>query len=199
MSPYPWRIHKSGIDSATEGWSLFDDGGRPHTRGDVFSLWAASKPFRQFWSARLRDVGFDAYCWECPATTANSLSQPFECVFVSSPLLAQLPPDPQPFSEYFGGSCEVATFESLGKDALLIAPCPAGIEANFSHLASFVATASEGRQDALWLAVGQAFERRISTRPLWLSTAGLGVAWLHVRLDTRPKYYRHAVYRRAGD
>ena len=76
---------------------------------------------------------------------------------------------------------------------------PAATPGNFSHLASFVATASEARQEALWSAVGQALETRISARPLWLSTAGLGVAWLHVRLDTRPKYYRHAAYRRAGD
>ncbi len=27
--------------------------------------------------------------------------------------------------------------------------------------------------------------------------AGLGVAWLHIRLDDRPKYYRHAPYARA--
>jgi len=31
--------------------------------------------------------------------------------------------------------------------------------------------------------------------PTWLSTAGGGVAWLHVRLDTRPKYYRYNPYR----
>ena len=30
--------------------------------------------------------------------------------------------------------------------------------------------------------------------PLWVSTAGLGVSWLHVRLDARPKYYRHDAY-----
>jgi len=30
-----------------------------------------------------------------------------------------------------------------------------------------------------------------------LSTAGMGVYWLHVRLDTRPKYYQHTPYRDA--
>jgi len=42
--------------------------------------------------------------------------------------------------------------------------------------------------------------RRLSSRPVWLSTAGGGVSWLHVRLDDRPKYYHHAAYRViAGD
>jgi len=36
---------------------------------------------------------------------------------------------------------------------------------------------------------------RLSDRPLWISTAGMGVNWLHVRLDSRPKYYRHAPYK----
>ena len=114
-------------------------------------------------------------------------------------MLARMPPDPEPFSEYFRPDCEIVSFESLGKDAWLVAPCPGGQGSNFSHLASFVATASEARQSALWSAVGTALEKRISARPMWLSTAGGGVAWLHVRLDTRPKYYRHAPYRRAGN
>jgi hypothetical protein len=30
--------------------------------------------------------------------------------------------------------------------------------------------------------------RRVNMKPVWLSTAGAGVPWLHVRLDDRPKY-----------
>ena len=29
----------------------------------------------------------------------------------------------------------------------------------------------------------------------WLSTAGMGVYWLHVRVDSRPKYYRYQGYK----
>lgn len=36
---------------------------------------------------------------------------------------------------------------------------------------------------------------RLGVRPVWLSTAGMGVSWLHVRLDARPKYYGFAAYR----
>ncbi|MFO1021395.1 MAG: hypothetical protein U0903_11970 [Planctomycetales bacterium] len=32
-------------------------------------------------------------------------------------------------------------------------------------------------------------------KPVWLSTAGAGVPWLHVHLDDQPKYYSHAPYR----
>jgi hypothetical protein len=36
---------------------------------------------------------------------------------------------------------------------------------------------------------------RHGPRPLWLSTAGGGVDWVHMRLDDQPKYYRHLPWR----
>jgi len=32
-------------------------------------------------------------------------------------------------------------------------------------------------------------------QPIWLSTSGLGVYWLHMRIDTFPKYYTYFEYR----
>jgi hypothetical protein len=103
--------------------------------------------------------------------------------------------DADPFAEHFRPGCDVVIFDNLGGDATLVAPCPDST-GNFAHLGSFTATASAERQDALWQAVGEALASRIGPRPVWLSTAGHGVAWLHVRLDSRPKYYRHAPYMR---
>lgn len=163
---------------------------------DVCGAWRASEPFRAFWTSGLRSVPFDAYCWECPAVNESSLGRNFECIFVSSPSLARMGTDPDAFSEHFRPGCDAVTFDNLGGDATLVAPCPEG-NANFAHLGSFTETASAERQDALWRAVGEAVASRIGPRPLWLSTAGHGVAWLHVRLDSRPKYYRHAPYMRS--
>ena len=190
-----WRLSRTRLDATTERWQLLIASGDALQFGQVFSQWRSEEPFRTFWSESLREAPFDAYCWECPPSTTRSLSQAFECVFVSSPLLAELPADAEPFAEHFRPQCDVVTFESLGKDALLIAPCPEGRHGNYAHLASFVATAPQAQQGALWKAVGNALETRLSQRPTWLSTAGLGVAWLHVRLDSRPKYYRHAPYK----
>ncbi len=129
--------------------------------------------------------------------TAASVSRPFECVFVASPALAGMRPDPRAFAEHCRTDARVATFPNLGGDATLVAPCPGGGSADFTHLARFVATATVEQSDALWQAVGEAMAKRIGARPVWLSTAGLGVGWLHVRLDDRPKYYRHAPYANA--
>lgn len=190
-----WQVRISKLDSETECWYLLADTGEELSFSQVFLQWRIDERFRTFWSAILREVAFDAYCWECPPVTSRNVERPFECVFVSSPLLVGTPSDPGPFAEYFSPDCSVVTFESLGGDALLVAPCPEVHGDNFAHLARFVATASEKQKSALWKEVGVALAKKIGAGPTWLSTAGLGVSWLHVRLDTRPKYYRHAPYR----
>jgi hypothetical protein len=194
---FPWLIRATAIDPATERWTLVDAGDEALSVEAVVRGWRETESFRAFWCISLRTLAFDAYCWECPPVTSQTRSREFECVFVSSPALARMPQDSEAFAEHFRPDRSVATFANLGGDAVLVAPCPAGEGSNFSHLASFVATAPAPQQDALWQAVGRAMEKRIGTRPAWVSTAGLGVAWLHVRLDDRPKYYRHAPYARA--
>jgi hypothetical protein len=69
------------------------------------------------------------------------------------------------------------------------------VEAAYGHLAAFVRKASKSQQHAFWQMVGEAMLKRVSSKPVWLSTAGGGVSWLHVRLDDRPKYYGFGPYR----
>ncbi len=180
--------------SATEQWSLVDARGRALSFLDVVRGWRRNGDFRAFWIAGLCESGFDACCWECPPVTAGTASRIFECVFVASPALARMPPDPGTFAGHFRPGRSVVTFANLGRDAVLVAPCPGEAGTDFSQLASFTATAPAARQDALWQAIGEAMEIRIGARPVWLNTAGHGVAWLHVRLDDRPKYYCHSPY-----
>lgn len=189
-----WRVRTFSAGAETQRWELLDAQGRTLTFDDVVRGWREREDFRLFWCSSLRNAPFDAYAWECPPVTANTLSRDFDCVFVVSPLLARMPGDSQAFAEHFRPDQSVATFANLGGDAVLVAPSPADGGDNYSHLASFVATAPASQQDALWKAVGEACNRRIGTKPVWISTAGLGVAWLHVRLDDRPKYYRHTPY-----
>jgi len=154
--------------------------------------------FRAFWTAQLRTIPFKAYCWEMPPLSPSRLEQPFECAFVESPMLARVVADASPFAEPFAQSAPaaaIATFENLGRDALLVAPKPLADAAVYPHLATFLRHGPAEQIDALWQQVAHAVQARlIEHSPLWLSTAGLGVHWLHVRLDDRPKYYRYSPY-----
>ena len=98
------------------------------------------------------------------------------------------------FSDYFSNH-SVVTFDNLGRNAVLVVPCPVGDLAAYGHLVSFTRGAPEAQQHELWQAVGSAMQSRLGNNPVWLSTAGMGVSWLHVRLDDRPKYYGYQPYK----
>lgn len=158
---------------------------------DFVNLLQQDKTFRSFFLNILSDIPFHAYQWETPPVTLDSLDQPFEFVVSNNPRI-DLPPNPGPFRQYFSDN-DVAVFDNLGIDAKLIAPEPAG-NLNYSHIGVFTANAPEQQQHSLWQIVGKVAEEQISDQPIWLNTAGGGVAWLHVRLDSRPKYYRYRAY-----
>jgi hypothetical protein len=54
---------------------------------------------------------------------------------------------------------------------------------NPTHLLSFLQTSDYNH--LLWKYVG----KMLSNKPIYLNTHGLGISWLHVRLEWVPKYY----------
>jgi hypothetical protein len=144
----------------------------------------------------LAEVPFDAFRWETPGVTTATASRAFEFVALDAPGLARAP-EPEAFEEHFRASpdAEAVAFMNLSGDATLIVPTPLAEWTVYGHLASFVRDAPGLQRDALWQLVGETMLARLGAKPVWLSTAGAGVSWLHVRLDDRPKYYGHAPYR----
>lgn len=168
----------------------------PVSYAEVLRRWQSDADFRSFFIGLLADSPFPAFRWETPPITAATASRPFEFVLLDSPELAR-EPDADAFAEHFreGVPEGVLEFPNLGKDAIMVVPCPSGPLSAYGHLGVFVRQAPESQKHALWKFVGAAMQRRLSAKPVWLSTAGAGVSWLHVRLDDRPKYYGYAPYR----
>ena len=66
----------------------------------------------------------------------------------------------------------------------------------YGHIGNFVRMAPDAQRVAFWAKVGAVYEALVGQgRPVWLSTEGSGVPWLHVRMDSRPKYYHTAEYK----
>ncbi|MGD1952960.1 MAG: hypothetical protein ACFB14_25440 [Leptolyngbyaceae cyanobacterium] len=160
----------------------------------VIRSWQQDTTFRNFFIDLLAASPFRAFHWETPAVTTATLDQPFECVLIDSPNLVKAP-DRDTFAPYFNATQLVTSFLNLGRDAILVVPCPTGPNRDYSYLGAFIHTAPRAQQHALWTLVGTTMAQRINEKPVWLSTAGGGVAWLHVRLDNHPKYYHHTPYR----
>lgn len=169
---------------------------RPATFAEVIRAWQGDERFRSQFNSWLADTAYSAFRWESPSVTAGTLSRAFEFVLLDSPGLARHP-EPEAFAEHFvRAEAGVVAFPNLGGDAILIVPTPVAAAAStYGHLAAFVRNAPEAQRHALWRTVGAAMTKRVGVAPVWLSTAGAGVSWLHVRLDNRPKYYGFAPYR----
>jgi hypothetical protein len=176
-----------------------DQDSSPLPYADVLRLWQTDATLRSFFMTLLADAPFSAFRWETPALTNGSAQRPFEFVILESPGLAAKP-DPNAFADHFEDATRdsVVSFPNLGNDAILIVPCPSGPLSAYRHIAAFVREAPEPQKHALWALVGKRMEQRLGPKPVWLSTAGAGVSWLHVRLDDKPKYYGHAPYRKVS-
>ncbi|MEQ8752109.1 MAG: hypothetical protein RID09_01150 [Coleofasciculus sp. G1-WW12-02] len=192
---------KSSVESLNAGRiqkiSLLSNS-NPILYSEIIQLWQHNQAFRAFFISLLADAPFSAFFWETPAISDATVNQVFEFVLVDSPYLANVQADPSDFARHFAAAGEnesIITFPNLGNDALLVVPCPQASTSPYCHLAAFMREAPEHQQHALWQNVGSALEQRLDEHPTWLSTSGLGVYWLHIRLDSRPKYYTYQPYK----
>ena len=170
--------------------------GAPVGYGRVLKLWRLDEGFRTAFMRVLAEAPFAAYRWETPPVTQATVARPFAFVLLDAPELDS-PADAVSFADRFAnapGAHTVVDFPNLGGDAILVVPKPMAASSAYTHLAAFIREAPAAQRHELWQTVGAAMEARRGVRPVWLSTAGAGVAWLHVRLDSRPKYYGHRPY-----
>jgi hypothetical protein len=187
----------AGIDSPGRGvrrYRVLRDG-RPVPYRDVLDAMHDDAAFRGFFVDLLATAPYAAYRWETPPVSLASGGREFEFVLLDSPFL-DVEPDGHAFANQFAaaGDKPITGFANLGGDAHLIVPCPRAPVGAYAHLAAFVRSAPDEQNHALGQQVGAALRQRLGERRLWLSTAGGGVAWVHVRLDTRPKYYGFRAY-----
>lgn len=169
---------------------------KPVSYSQVIQLWQQNQGFRTFWLDILASTPMKAYFWETPPLSQSTLDQAFEFVLVNSSRLAEISPDSSDFQSHFKSATkEVVTFANLGKDAQLVVPSPIGDESAYTHIAAFVRKAPRSQQHQLWQTVSEQIQQKLTQQPMWVSTSGLGVAWLHIRLDSHPKYYTYEPYR----
>lgn len=190
-----FEVKMSPLDSSTHRYTLFKQG-QILSYQEVLELWQTSSQFCEFFSDILARDSFKEFCFETPPITLESIGREFEFVLVDSPEL-RFSADRYAFSEHFiNAEEEIVSFANLGKDAHLIVPMPlpsTDIQL-YRYLAPFIRQAPSAQVLTLWQRVGQQALGRLSEKPMWISTSGGGISWLHVRLDSRPKYYKHKPY-----
>lgn len=164
-----------------------------------FELLATDAEFTDWYTETLAAFDAEAFYWELPPISRTTIGEAAEFVLIEAPMLARIPPERAPFVSYFERAAgeDVILFPNLGGDAVLVVPCPQGPDEHYPNLAAFLRNAPQRQVRALWRRTAQQMLKNIGDKPVWLSTAGGGVAWLHMRLDSRPKYYSYGPYRRS--
>lgn len=163
----------------------------------ALTLMADSPEFRDLLTRLIADSPFTALRWETPPITHATVGRPFEFVLVEAPGL-DMSPEPEVFGPHFEAEppdVTVKAVQNLGRTAWLVVPrATTTAHRDFVHLRAFVRGAPPGQVHALWRLVAHTARRALSDRRLWVSTAGGGVSWLHVRLEGVPKYYAYRPY-----
>jgi hypothetical protein len=88
------------------------------------------------------------------------------------------------------------SFPNLGGDAFLVVPKQIFSLESYGHIAAFVRSAPAAQRQELFQTLGGAISDVLgeNDQRIWVSTSGLGVPWVHIRLDSYPKYYNHQPY-----
>lgn len=194
-----WLAETTAVDDGLRYRVL--DGSSALSFRQLFERLAEDIGFADWYSQTLAAFDADAFYWEHPPLTTATLDDKAEFVLLKAPTLARMQPEPEPFASHFENCPKegIVTFPNLGGDALLVVPCPITGKAAYPHLAAFLRGAPADQVRALWRVTAETVLERVSETPFWLSTAGVGVAWLHVRFDDRPKYYRYSPYTRVDE
>ena len=190
-----WHFSESELQAESGRRYVLGGPDGPVGFGDALTSLREDRSARNCLLETLAEAPMDAFFFETPPLSTETAGWPFEFVLTPAPPLVGLSADPSAFAEHFEDSGPVAVFENLSGDALLIAPAPKTGRVAYAHLAAFVRGAPDAQQHELLRAAATAALSRVGERPIWLSTSGLGVPWLHLRIDSQPKYYVHSAYK----
>jgi hypothetical protein len=191
-----WQVQRSTIgDSAGDRIGIGPDG-LPFKVENVIAGWRDDEAFRDLFIAELAASPYPAFFWEMPPVSPDTLGLPFECAVIGTGAFAGLRADDSDFAEQLAGSPNsVVNFANLGGDAQLIVPKRTSAADCYAHIGAFVREGPREQQHALFRLLAVEAERLLKAgRRFWISTSGLGVPWVHVRLDSYPKYYQHRPY-----
>lgn len=187
------------VESTRPGWVqrvTVSSNGAPLAFGEALRLLDQDASFRQYLTQLLAGSANAAFRWETPPVSESDLNRPFEFVLTNDPHL-ETRPDPRAFASYFTGlyaDAAALAIPNLSKTADLVVPRQIGEAATYTHFARFLRGAPSHQVHALWRCVAETAQHRLSAAPQWISTAGGGVAWLHVRVENEPKYYSYRPY-----
>lgn len=128
------------------------------------------------------------YFWRTSVQSSKK-DLPYKEEFLEDERLLNKKQDLKTFEEKFNKEKYAVSFPNLSGDTILVVPIPRKGK-RFTNMFYFMNNASEIQKKELWKKVAEQAKEFLKTNEnIWISTHGLGVNYLHVRICNNPKYY----------
>jgi len=158
-----------------------------------------------------------AYFWECPPVSKKTINKPFEFVVTKSDALTDIKQqDYSAYEEYlnkeenyFNYGCSFLVLDQDEGKLIIPTLCYSRTETeegikteieDYRNISEFVYHSPYSQSSEFWSEVGRVLEEELNKGGVrWLSTYGLEVHYLSVRIDKQPKYYQHEEYKQLSE
>lgn len=143
----------------------------------------------------LKNDSFESYYFESP--NINSLETPLEFVLTKSNTLHKRNVDFRPYKEYMKRKPRnrySLSFDNLSGDTRLVIPYHKNSNTEYGHIKDYVTHASDEEINDILFRLKEELSKYKIHKKIFLSTHGDGVAWLHFRIESFPKYYNYKPY-----
>tara|TARA_Y100000389_G_C17232210_1_gene398750 strand:- start:215 stop:709 length:495 start_codon:yes stop_codon:yes gene_type:complete len=134
------------------------------------------------------------YFWRT-SVQSNKKDLVYKEEFIEDERLLKAKEDLEPFAEHLDKNKVekyAISFPNLSGDTILVVPMPRKSK-KFTNMFYFMNNASEIQKKELWKKVSLEARKFLEKNEnIWISTHGLGVNYLHVRICITPKYYENS-------
>ena len=134
------------------------------------------------------------YFWRT-SVQSNKKDLVYKEEFIEDERLLKAKEDLKPFAEHLDKNKDekyAISFPNLSGDTILVVPIPRKSK-RFTNMFYFMNNASEIQKKELWKKVALEARKFIEKNEnVWISTHGLGVNYLHIRICITPKYYENS-------
>ena len=162
---------------------------------DFFNSLVNNEIFRNEIIQIFKKSKFENVYWEFPPYYKTTTQSKAQFVFMSTSSFGKA--DSENFKEHLSNreTGEIVVFNNLSGDTKLISIASKNNNDMFCHIMQFMKNAPSEYKHNLLIKIGcEMLKYSNSTSPIYLSTHGHGVSWLHIRICNRPKYYTYKEY-----
>ncbi|MEM8524631.1 MAG: hypothetical protein AAGG68_08300 [Bacteroidota bacterium] len=190
-----WRSNVQELELDKIKWYKITEQNKPISFRQFIEILKRSSTFRLFFNNLFSQAEFNAFFWEVRPVIKDQLDNDFEFVIIQNTALEHRKSDASNLEDYLVSDELALGYENLRKDTKYIIPTEKAASEIYNHLANFVRNVPEEQINQFWKKVAAEYRKSVSEQPVWLSTHGLEARWLHVRIDSKPRYYSYNDYR----